>query len=211
MAPGGVGNHNSSGSQPEEVTNMVETTSIEDGDALMGSRPLSTYNGLGVKVYMELVQAFCKVDRKAFERLVWEHSSLFTNDGNVGIVAQCQSELIRRQVFQLSRIYSTIPLEQLSAELELPTEQVQTLLLQISIDKVWAIQMEEGMVVFPKLTEQSTAEDGQDLEELVHLTKTVQKLDVNIAASSKYQAFVRRENNAKNSEGKGVPRGVEDV
>jgi hypothetical protein len=176
-----------------------------------------SYTGLGVNVYMELIHAFVKVDRQAFGHIMAEHGSLFASDGNTGIVAQCQAELIRRQVYELSRIFSVISLVQLSQVLELGIEQVQTLLLQLSIDKMWMIQMEDdGMVVFPKLAglaehHSSVTEDAKDVEELIQLTKVVQKLDVNIASSSKYHTFVRRENSAKSSEGKGGPRGVEDV
>jgi hypothetical protein len=201
--------------QPEQVMNMVEGNTSSEGSAMStatGQRQ-HAYAGLGVNVYMELIHAFVKVDRQAFTKIMQEHAPLFASDGNVGIVAQCQAELIRRQVYELSRIYSVISLEQLSTMLELPVEEVQTLLLQLSIDKMWMIQMEDdGMVVFPKLgAEHSSVKDAQDVEELIQLTKVVQKLDVNIAASSKYHTFVRRENSAKSSEGKGGPRGVEDL
>jgi hypothetical protein len=202
----GLGNR-----QPEEAMNMVEGTSGSSEGSMSTGQRQSSYVGLGVKVYMELVHAFCQVDRQAFARILQEHASLFTADGNVGIVRKCESELIRRQVYQLSRIYSVISLEQLSTLVELPVEEVQTLLLQLALEKMWMIQMEDGMVVFPKLTEQTSVEDAQDVEELIQLTKTVQKLDVSVASSSKYHTFVRRENSAKNSEGKGGPRGVEDV
>jgi hypothetical protein len=211
--------------QPEQVMNMVEGTSSE-GSAMSNStsghgfghdqrqgQSQQTQNGMGVHAYMELIHAFVKVDRPAFHRILQQHGAQFAADGNVGIVAQCQAELVQRQVYELSRIYAVISLEQLSVMLELPVEQVQTLLLQLSIDKKWKIQMEDdGMVVFPKLgVEHSSVEDAKDVEELIQLTKVVQKLDVNIASSSKYHTFVRRENNAKSSEGKGGPRGVEDV
>ena len=210
--------------QPEQVMNMVEGTSSE-GSAMSSSTGhghgygydqragQQTQNGMGVHAYMELIHAFVKVDRPAFYRILQKHGAQFAADGNVGIVAQCQAELVKRQVYELSRIYAVISLEQLSAMLELPVEQVQTLLLQLSIDKRWKIQMEDdGMVVFPKLgAEHMSVEDAKDVEELIQLTKVVQKLDVNIASSSKYHTFVRRENNAKSSEGKGGPRGVEDV
>jgi hypothetical protein len=188
---------------------MVEGTSSSDG-SMSGTVPTKSYVGLGAKVYLDLVKAFCKVDRKAFQKIVQEHETLLSNDGNTGMVAQCESELVRRQVYQLSRMYSVISLEQLSSTLELPAEQVQTLLLQLSIQKMWGVQVEDGMVVFPRLTKGRSAEDEKDLEDLVQLTKTLQKLDVNIAASSKYHAFVRREGSAKNSDKSG-PRGVEDV
>jgi hypothetical protein len=209
--------------QPEQVMNMVEGTSSE-GSAMSSSSVIghdprqqtqnaNANNGLGVHVYTELIHAFVKIDKHLFHRILQKHGAQFAADGNVGIVAQCEAELVRRQVYELSRIYAVISLEQLSAMLELPVDQVQTLLLQLSIDKKWKIQMEDdGMVVFPKLgAEHSSVEDAKDVEELIQLTKVVQKLDVNIASSSKYHTFVRRENSAKSSEGKGGPRGVEDV
>lgn len=224
----------SQGQQPEQVMNMnmVEGTSGSEGSAMSnssaghghgqrgghchGQQTQTQQAGLGVNVYMELIQAFAKVDRPAFDRILSEHGNIFAADGNVGIVAQCQAELVRRKVYEVSRMYAVISLEQLSQMLELPVEQVQTLLLQLSIDKMWKIQMEDdGMVVFPKLEwaeQHSSVQDAKDVEELIQLTKVVQKLDVNIAASAKYHTFVRRENSAKSgSEGKGGPRGVEDV
>lgn len=221
--------------QPEQVMNMVEGTSSE-GSAMSSSTtghegqrqghgqqtlPLTNQaNGMGVHVYTELIHAFVKVDRPAFQKIMQQHGAQLVTDGNAGLVAQlCQSELVKRQVYEWSRVYAVISLEQLSGMLEMAVAEVQALLLQLSMEKKWKIQMDDdGMVVFPKLgaAEHSSAEDAKDVEELIQLTKVVQKLDVNVASSSKYHTFVRRENTAaatatKSSEGKGGPRGVEDV
>ena len=191
-----------------EIMHMVESGEGDVPVPAQQQQPPQTHQGLGVSVYHELVQAFCEMERAIFAKILQDNETLFRSDGNLGLVKQCQAELVRRQVYQVSRIYSVISLDRLSTMLELPGEQISTLLLQLSIEKSWPIRVHDGVISFPKLTS-STAADKESVKELMHLTRMVQKLDVAIAASSKYQAFVRKE--SASSEKSGGPRGVEDL
>lgn len=202
-----------------------------------GGQQQTPYVALGVKVYMDLAQAFKSGDRTKFRALIQQHSNLLETDGNLGLIHQCETAMFHRHVYQLSRIYSVIPLTELATKLEVESlDQMKQVLQQLSMKSTPAAAMktpskakhskwpsieleEDGMVVFnfASITTyneelrglQDTAEEQElddNIQELMQLTKQVQKLDVAIVTSPMYHALARRSNDTKMG-----PRGVEDL
>jgi len=163
----------------------------------------------GIREYFDLVTAFCQGDRGKYLDVKQNNATLWTADGNTGIVNRVETDLQHRQVYQLSRIYSVVPLSQLSLELQLPAEQVQALLLQISA-KGMAINVEaDGMVSFPSNEIPEHDEMEHNLEQIITLADKIRQLDVAIATTPRYQHLTRRE---KTDGGRSTgPRGVAEL
>lgn len=189
--------------------------------------PTRADHASGVRVYMDLVRTFLKGDQTCFSKLAESNAELIGSDGNTEIVHQTLSAIMKRKVFELSRIYKVCTLGHLATELELSDlKQLQTLLVQLSEEHGWGIEITAGndttgndaLVRLPKLTplhcmtsSRQKMDDLLDISELMQLTEMVQKLDVAVSISPKYQSYLRKENSGSNSasENKG-PRGVED-
>ncbi|CAB9499445.1 expressed unknown protein [Seminavis robusta] len=214
--------------QPEDVGIMVAEEEMSEQQRQQG------YTSLGVKVYMDLVYAFVAGDRDKFLALQTQHTALLQNDGNFGLVRQCETAMVHRQVYQLSRMFSVIALTDLAAKLQMDVDPTKALLQQLSLEKTihpsssatkWPdIEIEDdGMVVFdfsaPAAPDddpisgmlmadgQAQSELENNIMQLVKLTHDVEKLDVSIATSPMYHALVRRAQDAK----MGGPRGVEEL
>jgi len=236
-------------SQPEELPSaghMVQeelgesTSQQQQGRPPQHQQPQQPYAALGVRVYMDLVQAFLKGDRKEFQTLQLQHGALLEADGNFGLARQCETAMFQRQVYQLSRMFAVIPLTDLASKLG--TDSVETtkgLLMQLSMKMTcggaavvgrrgkktkWPdIEVQEdGMVVFNFSSTMTVNDevgsivngDGEmereleeNMKELLHLTKQVEKLDVQIVTSPMYHALLRRANESK----MGGPRGVDEM
>lgn len=191
-----------------------ETAPLNEADERLNDR--TKYPSKGVRVYQELAKAFIEVDRVAFSAILQEHGKVFHDDGNMGMVRQADTVLFRRQVYQISSMYAAISKDQLVVELGLSSvEQLQTLLSQISTNKGWPVQIQDGVVIFPHLPPSTEKEDGKVMtaaaNELAGVSKMVQLLDVSIASSSKYSAVVRREIATALAKDETGPRGVADV
>ena len=189
------------------------------------------YVAMGVKVYMDLVHAFVSGDRAKFQNLKQQHGNLLQADGNMGLVHQCETAMFDRQVYQLSRMYSVIPLADLAAKVNVDSpEQMKHILQQLSMKSTtrktkyskWpTLEMDDdGLVAFNfesttthseelrGLEEPSEEQELEDkIQELIHLTNQLQRLDVSIATSPMYHALSRR----SNADSKPVPRGVDDL
>ena len=209
------------GAPPEEmvppaggVVHMVEASLAGDqgGEFAVdiGSSPSGPAEEM--RIYIQLANAYNNVDRVAFEKLQRDHETTLAEDQNTGLVFQCSARLIRRHVFLLSSIYSVISLTQLAELLQLDEIHLQRLLLKISMDKVWPIEMRvDGattFVVFPPRTENVAFDTNQ----LVQLSYLIRNLDTSVASSSKYTSMLRKDGNRKNRESSPAgPRGVEDI
>jgi len=179
----------------------------------------SGYQALGVKPYADFVTAFTRLDRTALENVLQDHEGLFVGDGNMGIVQQCVSEFRKRQVYYYSRVYSVLSLEDLSNFMQLPMPELQTLLMQLSMEKVWAIQIDKnGLVHFPRLVElPPVGTEEVQTQQLMEVSRMVQKLDLAVAASPKYISIVKNISASNASAGAHAiakalgPRGVEEI
>lgn len=188
----------------------MASTSKKAADSSAGSSSEQQHQSqCGIREYFELVNAFCQGDRRKYVEVKVRNAALWQADGNTGIVNRVQTDLQHRQVYQLSRIYSVMPLSQLSSELQLTTEQVQALLVQLSA-KGMDIHVEtDGMVSFPSNEIPEHDEMDHNLEHIMALADKIRQLDVAIATTPRYQNLTRRDK-ADGARSAG-PRGVADL
>lgn len=188
--------------EDHETMHMIES----EGE----SQPLQQVDNpshlYGVKLYRDLVVAFVRRDRIVWDKTVNDYEALFVGDGNLGLVKQVESEFVKRQVYHYSRIYSTLPMTNLASFLNLSVPHVERLLLQLSVERVWAIEISNGVINFPKLQPRLDF----DAIELMEMTKLVAKLDLAAESNGKYIAFTKKDAAAA-ADPKSGPRGVEDV
>lgn len=185
----------------EQESDLMGAANVEDTDV--------RYPSQGLYVYRELVHAYSAIDRVAFDAIVQEHSGLFREDGNFGMVRRVGAALVHRQVYEMSSIYAVISLDQLAAELGLTVPDARALLEQLQTEKAWPVEVKDGtVVVFPPSPPIPNSDAALTTSELAQLTRMVQLLDVAIASSFKYSAAVQ---SAMKSDKSGGPRGVEDV
>ncbi|GAX17234.1 hypothetical protein FisN_10Lh089 [Fistulifera solaris] len=217
----------SAASEPEdnpEIVHMVEaTTPIGDDDQdVVEAEGIRTEKldekknqAVNMSIYGYLAKDFINVDRAAFARLVDENNDVFVEDGNLGMVQQCQQALIRRYVYQLSSIYSVIPLEQLAGMLQVEVDAARCLLLKLAVDHAWEIGIQKSdvgtvVVTLPPLPSTNVDESMSDMMQLAVM---VRDLDVSIATSNKFMSLVRKENskNGRAKSSKSAPKEVENA
>jgi hypothetical protein len=173
-----------------------------------------------LKVYVSLVRAFEAVDRAAFSKIVRDHERIFEQDGNLGLLQFCHTALLRRHVASLSSIYSVLPLTKLAELLQIEQAQVRRLLLQLSVDAAWPVEIrDDSFVVFScplPLADSNTNDDTaassgvETTNTVLQLSSMMKSLDVTIASSSKYVALARKDskNSNKNRDNASPARGV---
>eukprot|EP00980_Cylindrotheca_fusiformis_P008528 scaffold1807_cov140-Cylindrotheca_fusiformis.AAC.20 len=195
-------------------------------------RRLSEKNSVEtVACYMNLMDAFFKRDKTTFQSLMATHEEgIFREDGNVGLVQQCLTQLVRNQVVHLSNMYSVVPVSKVATLLGLEEDDdddgglaVTRVLLE---SKVPCEIQDDGMVTFceenasslSSLSSKPSAQPSMvDISEWMHLIDEVQKLDVAIVTNPEFHALLRRESANKKEGGAGGaggatgPRGVEDI
>ena len=204
-----------------EIVHMVEAAApIGDEDDLVEADGTTTEKldskksqAMTMSLYGHLARDFVNVDRTAFSLIVEEDSNVFVEDGNLGMVHQCQQALIRRQIYQLSSFYSVIPLRRLAEMLNMEEDTTKCLLLKLAVDHAWEIGIQETdqgtIVTLPPFSANDVAGSASDMMELALL---VRDLDVSIASSSKYASIVRKENSKHSREksSKPFPKGIEE-
>jgi len=129
--------------EPEDVMHQVQEElgepSAEQQQQVVDNqqqRHNHSYTAMGVRVYMDLVHAFIAGDRKQFQSLQQEHAAFLSQDGNMGLVRQCETAMFQRQVYQLSRRFAVIPLTTLASKLEIESvDKANTLLQQLALQK----------------------------------------------------------------------------
>mmetsp|Transcript_2477 Transcript_2477/g.3474 ORF Transcript_2477/g.3474 Transcript_2477/m.3474 type:complete len:500 (-) Transcript_2477:30-1529(-) len=169
----------------------------------------------GICPYAELVSAVWNCDRATFDTVKQNHESVWTKDGNLGMVYRLEKDLLNRRVYHLSRIYSVIPLTQLSEELQLPTEDIRVLLLKLSHGGMTVdIDAEKGWVEFPD-EDRLRGEAGagnlvENMGEIMTLANQIRRLDIAIAATPRYQHLTQKEKGDPSSSSRAAsgPRGV---
>lgn len=161
-----------------------------------------------INCYMDLAEAFYSRDRTKFEAIQAEQTITFNADGNFGLIKQCHSQLLHKQLEHFSKLYSVVPLTKLADLLTISVDQVARTLCQSQV--LCEIQ-DDGMVVFSESTTSSPA-PTVDLLEWMHLLERVRNLDVDIVTTAKYHSLLRKESSSGDTT-KTVaagPRGVED-
>lgn len=172
---------------------------------------------------MDITQAFYKRDKAKLELLMRKHSSTFQGDGNTGLLEQCHTRLIRNQVRHLSKMYSVVSVTKAAnllgitnASADDVSQQVAALLLQSGV--VCDLQ-EDEMIVFHDEEEQEDMSRTPlvDLSEWMSLLENIQRMDVNILTSARYQSLMRKPSSsggdAKTAAAAAAsgPRGVDEV
>ena len=163
------------------------------------------YPSLGVYVYKQLIEAYICIDRRKFDAILQECSELFENDGNLGLVQHVGFALLNRHIYELSRVYGTISLDDLGVEMNLPSHVVHSLLDDLQTKLSWPVRLvplssdttidskKSGViVVFPaELPHPNLDVDNSDVsltKQLNDLTVMVRLLGGAIAASPKYKS-----------------------
>lgn len=222
-------NHNNEPEDDPEIVHMVEATApigdveqdlLEAGDIAITENVHRKSETMVMAVYGYLAKEFVNVDPIAFDRLVGDNRDLFVEDGNLGMIQQCQQALIRRQIHQLSSVYSVIPFQRLSEMLRIDRDATRNLLVKMAVDHAWEIGIESSddddddddqgttIVTLPPFPFQNINSSASS--EMMELAYLVRDLDVSMATSSQYSALVQKENNKNNREiplkgPKGVP------
>lgn len=182
--------------------------------------------------YADIATAFYERDKTTFEALMTEHKVKVQVDGNWGLLEQCRTQLINNQVRHISRMYSIISMAKLATLLGIASTSGDTTNQQVALllyrSGVQCEIQDDGMIVFHGAHEESTGTSSSlvDLAEWMGLVERVQKLDVNIWTSPKYQSLTRKEIPTSGPTGSGgasdeakiaatggsrAPRGVDDM
>lgn len=204
---------------PETVHMVESTTPIGDEQDPLEADATESVNrksqAMTMAVYGQLAKDFVNVDRSAVDRLVSDKRDVFLNDGNFGMVQQVQQALVRRQIYQLSSIYSVIPLQRLAEMLRIEEGAARNLLVKLAVDHAWEIGIQvsdEGtmIVTLPPFPQNAI---NSSVPEMMELASLVRDLDVSIATSSKYSSRVRKENskNSREMSSKQIPKGIEEL
>jgi len=195
----------------------MATEGNNSNSASQGPMGQSAIVNYGVRPYSELVTAFWNGDRATFATVKRDNESIWTDDGNLGMIHRLEKDLLNRHVYHLSRIYSVIPLAQLSEELQLPVEDVRVLLLKMSYGGMTVDIDAEGWVEFPN-EDRLRGEEGagnlvESMGEIMTLANQIRRLDVAIATTPRYQHLTRKEKGDSSSSGRasGGPRGVAEL
>jgi hypothetical protein len=187
-----------------EDRTTAEANYISQTKASSGAAPVH-YPSLGVYVYKQLVQAFVNIDRNKFDAILEECYELFHSDGNVGLVRGLGLAILHRHIYELSRVYATILLDDLAGEMNLPSHLVHSSLVDLQTKFAWPVQLVQTSpattidaskssitVVFPPQLPRLHLDSGNNeislVKQLNDLTVTVRQLDNAIAASPKYKA-----------------------
>merc|ERR1712151_669386 len=116
----------------------------------------------------------------------------------MGMVHQCETALCYRRLWHLSQIYSVVPILELATSMQMTEDQVRKLLLQVSMEKSWTIDVQaDDMIIFVNTYVHDENDYEKNVQELIELNTTVQKLDVALATSPFYHALARRVNEAR--------------
>ena len=90
--------------------------------------------------------------------------------------------MLHRHVQKLASIYSVIPISQLSTELEIPVEQLPTILPHV---QGLLVTEQDGMVSLERIATEPMPKEN--LSELMVLTERIRKLDVTLSTSRQFR------------------------
>jgi len=175
-------------------------------------------------VYTRLGPAVEAVDRTSVESLVRAHESVLTADGNMGMAHNCLRRVKELQVRKASKMFSVTSVQILARRWKVtPEEASQQLFDAMKLGVVPCRVEKDGTVVFlsPKdsasnsttTATTTTSTDLADLTGWMKLLEQLQRMDVNLSISSKYNSAKRKEDKGMiggDMIGTAGPRGVEE-
>jgi hypothetical protein len=171
----------------------------------VSARNRYTYPHFGVHVYQLLLNTFVTVDRKKFDAIMNEYSDLLHTDGNYGYIIRLSNALCYRQIYVISRSFASIPMHQLSTEMNsLPIDHVRVLLQKLKENVAWPVKImkistaagteQEEVIIFPSNLPRPimlSADDQSMLGpqwQLIELSQKMQQVNVRMESSLKYNA-----------------------
>jgi hypothetical protein len=206
----------SSISARKQEDHQTTTTGVVESSSSSREKGLSS-------VYTRLGPAVEAVDRTSVESLVRAHESVLTTDGNMGMAHNCLRRVKELQVRRASKMFSVTSVQILARRWKVtPEEASQQLFDAIKLGVVPCRVEKDGTVVFlsPKdsasnstTTTTSTRTDLADLTGWMKLLEQLQRMDVNLSISSKYNSAKRKEDKGMiggDMIGTAGPRGVEE-
>jgi len=167
-------------------------------------------------VYTYLGPAVEIVDRTSAESLVRAHESILAADGNMDMAQNCLRRVKELQVQTASKMFSVTSIQILARRWKVtPEEASQQLSDAMELGVVPCRVEEDGTVVFLSSKDSArnnTSTNWADLTGWIKLLERMQRMDVNLSISSKYNAVMRKEDTGMIGdmvESTG-PRGVEE-
>jgi hypothetical protein len=181
------------------------STQTEASNSTVSSRNRYTYPHFGVHVYQLLLHTFVAIDRKKFNTILNEYSDLFHADGNYSYVIRLSNALYYRQIYVISRSFASIPMYQLSVEMNsFPIDHIRVLLHKLQENLSWPVKImkisslaaseQEEVVIFPSDLPHPTMFANDDESMLVsqlqlkELSQRMQQVSAMMESSSKYKA-----------------------
>jgi hypothetical protein len=136
-----------------------------------------------IQAYANLALAFMR------NETINTNHAVLEQDGNMGMVRRLvETHAKRRKVLYQSRIYARISLNDLSALTNVPQSELQEVLSQLSVELGWAIQVQEGVVAFPKLPPKQVPMETDDWNALTHMVRTL-----DVLSQPKYAVATKRD------------------
>ena len=212
---------------------------LPNGSSLAVSRFLnsdSAKKSMDVRVYERLVDKFCRHDFSMLSVIVAGDSGsasgtdggsdgdansgeggelnvyrMFREDGNVGMIKRLIPVMRWRKLRSISKTYTAIPLQKLSAKLSLGESDCAQFLLEVVMKQNMNTRGEYRTPLDFTVDDESAVVyfDGEDVEEnlegrivkCMELAKRVKDLDVSLACSAEYQTNILKSAVQKESSG----------
>ena len=137
---------------------------------------------MGIPAYVEVAKALVLGDRTLFLKIKTKYAVQWTADKTMGLMERLETEMLHRHVQKLASIYSVIPISQLSTELEIPVEQLPTILPHV---QGLLVTEQDGMVSLERIATEPMPKEN--LSELMVLTERIRKLDVTLSTSRQFR------------------------
>ena len=137
---------------------------------------------MGIPSYVEVARALALGNRTRFLKIKSKYAVQWTADKTTGLMERLETEMLYRHVKKLASIYSVIPVLQLSTELDVPVDQLPTILPHV---QGLLVTEKDGMVSFERIVTEPMPQGN--LSELMVLTEHIRKLDVTLSTSRQYR------------------------
>eukprot|EP00531_Pseudo-nitzschia_arenysensis_P017862 CAMPEP_0116144274 /NCGR_PEP_ID=MMETSP0329-20121206/15920_1 /TAXON_ID=697910 /ORGANISM="Pseudo-nitzschia arenysensis, Strain B593" /LENGTH=604 /DNA_ID=CAMNT_0003639697 /DNA_START=187 /DNA_END=2001 /DNA_ORIENTATION=+ len=161
-------------------------------------------------VYTQLGSAVEAVDRNTAESLVRIHGGVLAADGNMEMAQNCLRRVQELQVRKASTVFSVTSIHMLARRWKVTPDEASRQLSDAVESGVVPCRVEgDGTVVFLASTGSTTKNTLSDLTAWIKLLERLQRMDVDLSISSKYNTSKRKDDKGE-AIGTTGPRGVEE-